>query len=197
MRIGLGSDRPGRFRLSRHSESQVRNPRACNDTHHLQLGSFITKVLEQPYAAAKERRHEVDLDLVEEPGAKAFLRDARPHHTHVLVTRCCLGLFDCALYAVCDERVRRLAFWDFLRHVVGHDEDRELGYWSIPSPPIREVVGPPTGNDRSDAVDEILEYSSIAGRKRERRPRIAAPAGGLLILANRRVAIEIPVEQAH
>src|SRR4029450_1920617 len=51
--------------------------------------------------------------------------------------------------------------------------------------------------DRPHAADEILEYSSIAGRKRERRPRIAAPAGGLLILANRRVAIEIPVEQAH
>src|SRR4029450_2351194 len=111
---------------SRDPESHVRDPGAFNDPDRLQFDPSITEVLEEPYAAAKQRGHGGDLDLVEEPGTKAVLRNARPHQTHVLVTRCCLRLFDGALYAVCDERVRRLAFWDLFRHVVGDGEEREL-----------------------------------------------------------------------
>src|SRR4029450_3497631 len=73
---------------SRAPESHVRDPGAFNDPDRLQFDPSITEVLEEPYTAAKERGHEVDLDLVEESGTK--LRNARPQQTHVLVTSCCL-----------------------------------------------------------------------------------------------------------
>jgi hypothetical protein len=93
----------------------VRDRGAVNDTDRLQVDPSITEVLEEPYTTAKERGHQVDLDLVEEPGTQAVLRNARPpadsRPCHPLVTRCCLRLVDGALYAVGDERGRRLAVW--------------------------------------------------------------------------------------
>src|SRR4029453_12337467 len=100
-----------RVRSPRQAESQMCDSGALDDTDRLQFDSSITEVFEEAGSAAEERGHEMDLDLVEEPGTKALLGDARAEQAHVLVACGCLSLFDGALDHVGHQRSRGLAVW--------------------------------------------------------------------------------------
>jgi hypothetical protein len=85
---------------------EVRRRRGVEHLGGLEPDVLAAKVLEHSVAAAEEHAHEMDPDLVDQPGRDVLPADARPaHYADVLVTGGDLRLLECALDAVGDERV--------------------------------------------------------------------------------------------
>src|SRR6266511_356074 len=151
-------------------------------------------MIEQPDTGNEQHRREVDLYLVEQPGAKTLLRNARAHEAHVLFAGGRLRLLDGAVYTVGDEDETALARWHMFRDVVRQHEHWQPGQRPVSAPGVRDVVGSPTGHDRSTILDQLFEYLGTAAGELEGRHR-HTPTRGLPVVANRGVAVEVPIEQ--
>jgi len=55
----------------------VRHPGRGDRSHELETAQVVTHPIEQPLAAAQERRHDVELHLVDEAGRQILLRGSR------------------------------------------------------------------------------------------------------------------------
>src|SRR5512132_1877904 len=79
-----GDDETGRTSLY-DAEGKVRHPSALDHSRALQVDRPGAEVVEQADAAAEQDRHQVDVDLVQEPRPEALLHDAGGAHPDVLV----------------------------------------------------------------------------------------------------------------
>ena len=147
----------------------MRDARGVNDSRGFQFDVLGPEVIKQADAGTEQHRHDVELDLVEQPGSKALLRDARTHQADVLVTCLRLCLLYGALYPVCDKGVRDLSLWHDIRDGVRQHEQRNTGKRSVPTLGVRDVVGRPPSHDRPGALDQLFEHLSAAAGELEGR----------------------------
>lgn len=109
--------------------------RGVDHLDDLELDVLAAKMLEHPGAAAKEHGHEMDLDLVHEPGRDVLLSDARAaQNADVLITSDGLRLLEGALDAVGYERVHP-SIGHLRRRLVRDHEHRPPGGTSRPIRP--------------------------------------------------------------
>ena len=120
-------------------------------------------MIEQPHAAAKQHRDQVNLDLIQQPGPQALLDGGGAHQADVLAAcrRPCLR--DGAHDAIGDEGVGRLAGRHGLRDVMCQDEQRHPGERARSSPCVGYVVGTAAGNDCADAAGHRVEDLGAGG----------------------------------
>ena len=107
----------------------MRHSRRVDHSSRFQLDVLVPKPLEQSSSVAEQDRDEVDLHLIEQPGAKDLLGDVRATgHRYVLVSGGCAGPPERRFDPAGDEGERRSTlFRHRLSRVVRED---------APSPPL-------------------------------------------------------------
>src|SRR5215217_5843346 len=89
----ISHPRPHELSSLHDAKPQVRCRRGFDRPRGLELDVLAAEVLEHPGAAVEQHGHEVDGDLVDQPGPDVLLPDIRPaHHSDVLVAGGCLCL---------------------------------------------------------------------------------------------------------
>ena len=88
----------------------------------LQLDVLRTEVVEQPGARAEQHRHELDLDLVDEPDVQELLADARAHQQHVTFAGGRLSVLERARERAVDEPERAARHRQVVPRLVGEHE---------------------------------------------------------------------------
>ncbi len=101
--------------------------------------------LEETRAAAQQDRHEVQLQLVEQPGGEIFVDHVRaPADKDVLVTGGRPSLLERGRDAIGHEGVGRVREGQRLSLVMGEDEDRLVEGWIVAPPALPGIVAPGT-----------------------------------------------------
>src|SRR4051812_25850549 len=111
--------------LMSHPVLDVGDARRLDGPYLLELDIAAAEVVEQARATTEQHGHDVQLELVEEPGGQVLVDDlgAAPEHD-VLTVRGLFGLLERPLDAVGDEVIGRAAVHRHrLTGVVGDDED--------------------------------------------------------------------------
>ena len=109
----LNNDREPR--LSCDSIAKVRDALCRDDADDLEIGGLDREVIEEADPLAKKQRHEVDVDLVDEPSIERLLEDGRRADLDVLLAGSLPRLADGALDAIGDEDERR----SLMRPIIG------------------------------------------------------------------------------
>ena len=63
----------------------MRDPRSLYHPDAFQLNWLSAQVVEHTHACAKQHRHEIDVDFVEQSGFEALLHDVRAAYADILV----------------------------------------------------------------------------------------------------------------
>jgi hypothetical protein len=143
----------------------VRN--AHRRLHHagtLQLDGLCAEMVEQPRACAEQHGHEVDLDLVQDPGSETLLGEVgAANEPDVLAASGRLGLFERGLEAVGDEGVGRPSLLGHrLSRAVGEDEDRHAERGVVSPGYFPGVKHRPSHQQRPGAAGQFAENVSVS-----------------------------------
>src|SRR5262245_29160433 len=115
---------------------EVRHIRRGHRPNEFEAAQIVPDTVEQPGAAAEERRHEIDLHLVHEAGGEILLRRARAAGEGYIFTTCgAYRKFQGCLYSLGDEGEGRSSFkFEWFTRVSREHEHRVMER-RINSPP--------------------------------------------------------------
>ena len=80
------------------------------------------QMIEQPDAATEQDGRDVDIDFINELGLEGLLQDTGSGDDNIFVSRCFLGLTNCAFNTIRNKGERRAFFDPFLRDGMGNNK---------------------------------------------------------------------------